>query len=532
MTAQINTIKNRITAFVDTIRKRPAILGGLLVLYMLFGLYLLWTLDRQSAFFHFNSIWVFPLVVLSPVVVLATPIHWRYQAILIILLLFVAIPILGMRDSKYLDLITLVCIYAGLALGLNIVVGFAGLLDLGYIAFFAVGAYLWGMYTSNVDTYFKINNLLVPASSFYLFMIIGVVLAALVGIMLGLPVLRLRGDYLAIVTLGFGEMIRILARNADAPINFTNGPKGLDGVPGPPIPQVLIDSVNSISATVNDIVPTLGLPGVSITNPTNFAGQLLLYFICILIIAIIMLVAQRLDNSPIGRAWTAIREDEVAAIAMGVPLVRMKLLAFAMGASFAGAIGVIFGAKQSFVSPESFSLIQSISILAMVIVGGIGGIKSAIFGGCVVTLLNLHVLKELSLQINDWRNAGVVVPGVVMALILAAIIALIVWLFVRSEGVSRWVAHTFKQPERGRWRWVVVIGVTLLLVLLIQPGDFPIRNWPSQLEPAKYERLIFGFILILMMIFRPAGLMPEARRKLELQESREEAQAKKMAEEA
>lgn len=530
MTAQTAPKKIGLAALIDNIRQRPALLGGLLVLYMFIGLYLLWTLDRESSFFHLNSIWVFPLVVLSPVVVLATPIHWRYQAVLIFLLLFVAIPILGMRDSKYLDLITLICIYAGLALGLNIVVGFAGLLDLGYIAFFAVGAYLWAMYTSNVDTYFKINQLLVPASSFYLFMIIGVVLAAVVGIFLGLPVLRLRGDYLAIVTLGFGEMIRVLARNADAPINFTNGPKGLDGVPGPPIPQVLIDAVNNISATVNNIVPSLGLPGVSITNPTNFAGQLLLYFICIVVIALIMLVARRLDNSPIGRAWTAIREDEVAAIAMGVPLVRMKLLAFAMGASFAGAIGVIFGAKQSFVSPESFSLIQSISILAMVIVGGIGGIKSAIFGGCIVTLLNLHVLKELSLQINDWRNADVVVPAFVLALIIAGIAAFIGWLVVRSDGVSRWVSQQFKLPERGLWRWGVVLAAAVIAVLLFQPSDFAIRNWPNQLEPAKYERLIFGIILIVMMIFRPAGLMPEARRKLELQEARAEESGELMEE--
>jgi branched-chain amino acid transport system permease protein len=175
-------------------------------------------------------------------------------------------------------------------------------------------------------------------------------------------------------------------------------------------------------------------------------------------IAIIIVIARRLDNSPIGRAWTAIREDEVAAIAMGVPLVRMKLLAFATGAAFAGAIGVLYAAKQTFVSPESFSFIQSISILAMVIVGGLGGIRGVILGAMCVTLLNLHVLTNLSLQINSLKQVNFVVPII----------------------------------------------------------NFHITDWPTQLEPAKYQRFVFGMLLVLMMIFRPSGLLPEPRRKLEM----------------
>jgi branched-chain amino acid transport system permease protein len=246
-------------------------------------------------------------------------------------------------------------------------------------------------------------------------------------------------------------MIRVLARNADQPVNLTNGSQGLLGVAGPPMPQAWVDFVNSTANTLS--IPISG-------NVTPLAQQLIFYFIGITVLALTIVAARRLDNSAIGRAWTAIREDEVAAIAMGVPLVKMKLLAFAMGASFAGAIGVLYAAKQTFVSPESFSLIQSISILAMVIVGGMGGIRGVLLGAIIVTLLNLQVLKNFSLQLNALRNIDYVVPII----------------------------------------------------------NYHISDWPTQLEPAKYERLVFGLLLILMMLFRPAGLLPEPRRKMELEE--------------
>jgi len=255
------------------------------------------------------------------------------------------------------------------------------------------------------------------------------------------------------VTLGFGEMIRVLARNADQPVNLTNGSQGLLNVASPPMPAFWVDFIGGIANTF----------GIQIAgNLEPLAQQILFYFIGIIILGVIIVAARRLDNSAIGRAWTAIREDEVAAIAMGVPLVRMKLLAFATGASFAGAIGVLYAAKQTFVSPESFSLIQSISILAMVIVGGMGGIRGVLLGSIIVTLLNLQVLKNMSLQLNALRNIDYVVPLI----------------------------------------------------------NFHIKDWPTQLEPAKYERLVFGLLLILMMLFRPAGLLPEPRRKMELDEKR------------
>jgi branched-chain amino acid transport system permease protein len=252
----------------------------------------------------------------------------------------------------------------------------------------------------------------------------------------------------------------------------------------------------------------------------------LFYFIGIAVIIIIVLIATRLENSPIGRAWTAIREDEVAAIAMGVPLVRMKLTAFAMGACFAGAIGALYAAKQTFVSPESFSLIQSISILAMVIVGGIGSIQGVLLGAAVVTLLNLQVLTNLSLQINAWRNVKAVVPQ--SAIIIVAIIIALFLLRLAWNNLKPWIRSRDSSSIKP---FNIVMGIIWILLAVVvigialSSGDFPIQNWPSQLEPAKYQRFVFGILLIVMMIFRPAGLLPEARRRLELQGAKVEKQA-------
>ncbi len=428
--------------------RNPTVAVVGILIYLAVVLSILLSLNHSNLWFPIYSTLAFPAFILSPHLILATNAPRTFKFALIAVLVLVAMPLIGIYDTGYLELAIQICIFTGLALGLNIVVGFAGLLDLGYIAFFAVGAYSWGMFTSNVKTVFMLNGWLVPDWAFFGFIIVGVVVAAVAGILLGLPVLRLRGDYLAIVTLGFGEMIRVLANNLDQPINLTNGSQGLSGVKSPPMPDAWPDFIGHVGSLFN----------IRITNVQPLSQQLMFYFIALLMIAIIIVIARRLDNSPIGRAWTAIREDEVAAIAMGVPLVRMKLLAFASGAAFAGAIGVLYAAKQTFVSPESFSFIQSISILAMVIVGGLGGIRGVILGAMFVTLLNLHVLTNLSLQINSLRQVDFVVPVI----------------------------------------------------------NYHITSWPTQLEPAKYQRLVFGVLLVIMMIFRPSGLLPEPRRKLEM----------------
>ncbi len=358
-----------------------------------------------------------------------------------ILTLGVLMPILGTINGYYLEVATQVGIFVALALGLNIVVGLAGLLDLGYVAFYAVGAYTWAIFGSPQAGQFisdAIARFPLSGDWFFVFLLLGVTVAASTGVLLGLPVLRLRGDYLAIVTLGFGEVIRVLANNLDKPINFTNGPKGITPIGRPPL-------------FFQPVLSALGLD----TSPTALY-PLYFYFIVLLIVIVVILVNRRLENSHIGRAWEAIREDEVAAQAMGVPLVRMKLLAFACGASFAGAMGVLFSAKQVFINPESFTFLESIGVLAMVILGGMGSIPGAILGATVVTVLNLQVLKGISLWLNELRNAGVTILG------------------------------------------------------------YNLANLPTQLEPAKYERMVFGAILILMMIFRPQGILPARRRTREL----------------
>ena len=366
------------------------------------------------------------------------PIGWK--ALLGGVTLAILIPILGSINGYYLEIVTQVGIFAALALGLNIVVGLAGLLDLGYVAFFAVGAYSWAIFGSpQANLIFGASTFPLSGSWFFVFLLIGVGVAAGAGILLGLPVLRLHGDYLAIVTLGFGEVIRVLANNLDKPINFTNGPKGITPIARPPI----------------FFAPLLQALGIE-PNP-NMIYPLYLYFLVLVIVGITVLVNRRLEDSHIGRAWEAIREDQTAAQAMGVPLVRMKLLAFACGASFAGAVGVLFAAKQIFINPESFTFMESIGVLAMIILGGMGSIPGAILGATVVTVLNLQVLKGLSLWINELRNAGVTILGMNLA------------------------------------------------------------NLPTQLEPAKYERMVFGLILVLMMIFRPQGILPARRRHRELE---------------
>jgi len=250
-------------------------------------------------------------------------------------------------------------LYVFLALGLNIVVGLAGLLDLGYIAFYAVGAYSWALLAS---PHFGLH---LP---FWLILPIGALVACFFGVLLGSPTLKLRGDYLAIVTLGFGEIVRIFMNNLNAPINITNGPQGI----------TLIDPV-AIGAF--KFSGTTQIFGFSLSGPMKY------YYLLLALVSLVIVVNLRLQNSRIGRAWQAIREDEIAAKAVGINTRNLKLLAFAMGASFGGIAGGVFAAMQGFVSPESFSLNESIMILAMVVLGGMGHIPGVILGAVLLSIL-------------------------------------------------------------------------------------------------------------------------------------------------
>ncbi|HZX51195.1 MAG TPA: high-affinity branched-chain amino acid ABC transporter permease LivM, partial [Pseudomonas sp.] len=259
--------------------------------------------------------------------------RWVVLALIVVAL---AWPFFGSRGA--VDIATLILIYVMLGLGLNIVVGLAGLLDLGYVAFYAVGAYSYAL----LSFYFGL--------SFWICLPIAGLMAAFFGFILGFPVLRLRGDYLAIVTLGFGEIIRVFLNNLDHPVNITNGPKGLNQ----------IDSISFFGLNLGKPVTVGGFEIVSVS---------LYYYLFLALVVLSVVICHRLELSRVGRAWMAIREDEIAAKAMGINTRNLKLLAFGMGATFGGVSGAMFGAFQGFISPESFSLMESIMIVAMVVLG-------------------------------------------------------------------------------------------------------------------------------------------------------------------
>ena len=284
------------------------------------------------------------------------------------------------------ELAVLVGIFALLALGLNVVVGFAGLLDLGYVAFWAIGAYSYAVLTnSNPD-------LTIPGNlSIWQVLPISIFIALLAGVVLGAPTLRLRGDYLAIVTLGFGEIVRILAENLEG---VTRGAKGI---------------INIKPASV----PFTG---------KQFAGDPAAYYILtIVFLAVMILIIRQLNRSRVGRYWAAIREDEEAAEAMGVPTLKYKLWAFAIGASTSGFAGVVYASRVAFISPSSFQFIISITILAMVVLGGLGSIAGALIGAAVIT-----VFPEILRSLPDWAQES-------RFMIFGA--ALVVMMIFRPQGI-------------------------------------------------------------------------------------------------
>jgi len=357
----------------------------------------------------------------------AAPRSWKqrpaavWAGLVLIAVALLALPFaLSLIGTAWVRIANFAILYVLLALGLNIVVGFAGLLDLGYIAFYAVGAYAYALLAS---PHFGLH---LP---FWAILPIGAALAALFGVLLGAPTLKLRGDYLAIVTLGFGEIVRIFLNNLSRPVNITNGPIGVAR-----IDPFRIDGI--------DFARSERFLGLEVSGPMKYYWLLLGVALAIIVVNI------RLQNSRIGRAWEAIREDEVAARAMGIDTRNIKLLAFAMGASFGGVAGGMFSAIQGFISPESFVLVESIMVVSMVVLGGMG---------------------------NIW--------GVVLGALLLSFV----------PEVLRWTVEPLQEAIFGR----------------------------ALIEPEVIRMLIFGLALVLVMRFRPAGLLPSAVRKRELAERRE-----------
>ena len=284
----------------------------------------------------------------------------RWLGVALVALALAALPLaLSLAGTAWVRIANLAILFVFLSLGLNIVVGFAGLLDLGYIAFYAVGAYTWALLAS---PHFGLHW------PFWAILPLGALLACLAGVVLGAPTLRLRGDYLAIVTLGFGEIVRILMNNLSSPFNITNGPKGI----------TLIDPVRIGGLDFRAADTWLGLA---------FSGPVKYYYLLVVLLLVVILINLRLQDSRIGRAWVAIREDEVAAKACGIDTRNVKLLAFAMGASFGGIAGGLFASIQGFISPESFVLHESIMVLAMVVLGGMGNIWGVVAGAMLLSFV-------------------------------------------------------------------------------------------------------------------------------------------------
>ena len=332
--------------------------------------------------------------------------------------------ILQYFGNAWVRIADLALLYVMLALGLNIVVGYAGLLDLGYVAFYAVGAYLFALMASpHLADNFAAFAAMFPNglhTSLWLVIPLAALVAAIFGAVLGAPTLKLRGDYLAIVTLGFGEIIRIFLNNLDHPVNLTNGPKGMGQ----------IDSVKIFGL---DLGKRLELFGFDINSVTLY------YYLFLVLVVVSVIICYRLQDSRIGRAWMAIREDEIAAKAMGINTRNMKLLAFGMGASFGGVSGAMFGAFQGFVSPESFSLMESVMIVAMVVLGGIGHIPGVILGAVLLSALP-EVLRYVAgpLQaMTDGRLDSAILRQLLIAL------AMIIIMLMRPRGL-------WPSPEHGK----------------------------------------------------------------------------------
>ncbi len=330
-----------------------------------------------------------------------------------------------------------ILVFVVMAVGLNVVVGYAGLLDLGYVAFYAIGAYTAGWLASGQFEQVRFHFGSVGISheaqgihiSVWLVLLIAGAITAIGGILIGLPTLRLRGDYLAIVTLGFGEIIPQFVRNADSIKGFdlTHGTFGISPIDSPGFGEGLNGAV--------------GLP---VAFAQSFDRERLFYWAVLTILLIVVFCCWRLRDSRIGRAWIAIREDETAASAMGIPLMRTKTWAYAIGAFFGGVAGAYVASFNSGAFPSQFHFNISIFLLCMVILGGMGSLWGVVVGGSILAWLNVEGLANIGAWLNE---------------------------------------HT-----------------------------------PLNIEVAKYEFGIYGTIIVLMMLFRPVGLIPERRRKRELEE--------------
>ncbi|OIQ70370.1 high-affinity branched-chain amino acid transport system permease protein LivH [mine drainage metagenome] len=354
--------------------------------------------------------------------------HMKQKQIVVFLLAavgLVLVPlVLQQFGNAWVRIADTSLLYVLLALGLNIVVGYAGLLDLGYVAFFAIGAYMYALLASPqlTDNFPAIAAMFPNGLHTPIWLVIPAAagLAGLFGVILGAPTLRLRGDYLAIVTLGFGEIVRVFMNNLDHPINVTNGPKGVGD----------IDSLSFFGMSFGKPleIGSFELPSVT-----------LYYYLFLVLVTFSVIISHRLQWSRVGRAWMAIREDEIAAKAMGINTRNLKLLAFGMGATFGGVSGAMFASFQGFISPESFSLMESVMIVSMVVLGGIGHLPGVIMGAIALSALP-EVLRYVADPLQN-LTGGRLDASILRQLLIAG--AMISIMLLRPRGL--WPA-----PEHGK----------------------------------------------------------------------------------
>jgi branched-chain amino acid transport system permease protein len=352
-------------------------------------------------------------------------------------------------------------IFAILALGLNIVVGYAGLLDLGYAAFFAIGAYTTGLLSSpqlNIEW------------NFWLVIWIAAAVAALAGVILGSPTLPLRGDYLAIVTLGFGEIVPVVFRNLTSVQIYEPISKILASILGrPEIAICLVGCQRAINLTGGEAgINPIGRPALPFIGTFQTGKDLPWYYLVLLLVTFSTFMISRLRDSRLGRAWTAIREDELAASAMGINLVRTKLLAFAMGATFSGFAGAFYGAYISAIFPSVFDFSVSVIVLCMVILGGLGNISGVLLGCIIIMAADRLYLPQLAQVLKSLLNTSVL------------------------PNIANPVLKDFLA---------------------------------TSVDPIQMRLFLFGLTLVVMMIIRPEGLVPSAERQAELYEGAEESLA-------
>ena len=451
----------------------------------------------------------------------AAPPLVRTLFVLVPLVLVLALPQMPFVSAFYKTaLVDRVAFYVLLALGLNIVVGYAGLLDLGYVAFYAIGAYVAAYWTgvAPIAPPFQLD----PFMTFPF----AIVTAMLAGVLLGLPTLRLRGDYLAIVTLGFHEIVRLTLKNADP---FTNGDRGLRNIPHFAIPAAEGANYVVVTAVLGVLVLALGAAivwragreartlGISVAgvglvlaalSPVlgprlegfgqRFADFGLdpvpYYYLAVVICGIMIVIVRRLSDSRIGRGWVAIREDEIAAEAMGVPTLKYKVWAFALGASTAGFAGVMLAIKTSFINPQYFLLLQSIIVLAMVVFGGMGSITGAVAGAIFIGFTQ-----------EALRDFDVVPFGSIFGFV-AVVLALFGVLIAAN------VIRTRAGKAYGFW----LLGIGAVIALATATGLLQRPFVRIAEAPENWRLFILGLILMVVMITRPQGLFPSKRRAAEL----------------